>query len=246
MLEIKNLQVEVEGKEIIAGISLKFEPGKVYALMGPNGGGKSSLAQAIMGHPKYKITRGKIMLDGREITSEKPETRAKSGLFLSFQYPVEISGVTMGNFLRAAVNAQREKPFSVVEFHAALKEKMELLNMNSSMSRRYLNAGFSGGEKKRAEILQLLMLQPKYVLLDETDSGLDVDAIKIVAQGINLLRQNKEMAIIIITHYNRFLEYFKPDEVHVLHQGKIVASGKYDLAQHIENRGFEEVLAHGQ
>lgn len=244
MLEIKDLHVEVDGKEIIKGISLKFEPGKVYALMGPNGGGKSTLAQALMGHPRYRITKGTIFIDGKNITDEKPDVRAQLGLFLSFQYPAEIKGITMGNFLRTAVNGQRENPYLVVEFHALLKEKMEELNINSAFSRRYINSGFSGGEKKRAEILQLLMLQPKYALLDETDSGLDIDAIKIVAQGINALRQNKEMAIIIITHYNRFLQHINPDEVNVLYQGKIVASGKYELAHQIESKGFEGVIAH--
>ena len=199
--------------------------------MGPNGSGKSSLALALMGHPKYKITQGTITLDDKDITKEKPQERSRQGLFLSFQYPSEISGVTIGNFLRTAVNLRREKPHSVVEFHALLAERMKQLKIDPSFTRRYLNEGFSGGEKKRAEILQLLMLQPTYAFLDETDSGLDVDAIKIVAQGIQEARKNKKMAIIVITHYNRFLEYLTPDEVSVLHDGKIIATGKYALAQ---------------
>lgn len=246
MLEIKDIYVEVDGKEIIKGISLKFELGKVYALMGPNGSGKSTLAQALMGHPRYKITKGTILVNGKDITNEKPDVRARLGLFLSFQYPAEINGITLSNFLRTAVNGQRKIPYSVTEFHVLLKEKMEQLNINSSFSRRYINSGFSGGEKKRAEVLQLMMLQPKYAFLDETDSGLDVDAIKMVAKSINILRQNEKMAIIIITHYNRFLEYINPDEVNVLYEGKIVASGKYELAQHIESKGFEEVMAYGK
>ncbi len=241
-LELKDLHIAVDGKEIIKGITLRFEPGKVYALMGPNGGGKSTLAQAIMGHPKYKITSGSIILDGKDITHEKPDLRAKSGLFLSFQYPAEISGVTLSNFIRAAVNARRSTPWSVLEFHKLLQEKMVELKMESGFSKRYVNAGFSGGEKKRAEILQLVMLQPRYAFLDETDSGLDVDAIKIVAEGIKALRMKTEMAIIVITHYNRFLEYLDPDEVCVLMDGKIVAAGKKELVRQIEERGFEPFL----
>ena len=243
-LEIVDLHVEVDGKEIIKGVSLTFYPGKVHALMGPNGSGKSTLAHALMGHPKYKITDGKILLDGEEITSAKPEIRAQKGLFLSFQYPSEISGVTISNFLRTAVNNLREKknlaPYSVVDFHRLLKEKMAQLKIDSSFSKRYLNQGFSGGEKKRMEMLQLSMLEPKYALLDETDSGLDADAIKIVAEGVEQIRKEKETSIIVITHYMRFLEFLKPDNVSVLFNGKIVKTGGYELAQHIEKEGFAE------
>ncbi len=241
-LEIIDLHVEVEGTKIIKGVSFTFYSGKVHALMGPNGSGKSSLAHAIMGHPKYKVTHGKIILDGKDITTEKAEVRARAGLFLSFQYPAEIAGVTINNFLRTAVNNLREKPYSVVEFHQLLKQKMERLKMDASFSRRDLNAGFSGGEKKRAEILQLLALEPRYAFLDETDSGLDVDAIKIVAEGVNTIRREKEMSLIIITHYNRFLEFIAPDEVSVLYQGKVIAYGGVELAQKIELEGFAGII----
>jgi len=207
ILEIKDLHVMVDGIEIIKGVSLSFEEGKVHALMGPNGSGKSTLAHAIMGHPKYKITSGQILLNGKDITYEKPHLRAQAGLFLSFQYPSEVSGVSISSFLRTAVNSVSDKKYSVLEFHKILKEKMAVLKIDSSFTRRGLNEGFSGGEKKRMEMLQLLMLQPKYALLDETDSGLDVDAIKTVAEGIIEARKQNTMGIIVITHYNRFLEY---------------------------------------
>lgn len=242
-LEVKDIQVEVEGTEIVHGISLLFESGKVHALMGPNGSGKSTLAHALMGHPRYHISRGSIILDGKDITAAKPNERAKAGIFLSFQYPSEVSGVTYSLFLRTALNSLREsrgqKPLSVLEFHALLKEKMALLKMDSSFSRRGLNEGFSGGEKKRAEILQLLVLEPKYALLDETDSGLDVDAIRIVAEGIRLLKEKTQMGVIIITHYNQFLESLQPDTVSVMMKGRIVAQGGRELAGQVESEGFE-------
>ncbi len=241
-LEIIDLHVEVDGKEIIKGVTLTFYPGKVHALMGPNGSGKSTLAHALMGHPKYKITTGKILLDGEDITDAKPEARAQKGLFLSFQYPSEISGVTISTFLRTAVNNLREKKslaaHSVVDFHKLLKEKMAQLKIDPSFSKRYLNEGFSGGEKKRMEMLQLSMLEPRYALLDETDSGLDVDALKTVAEGIEKVRKDLETGIIVITHYTRFLEYLKPDTISVLFNGKIIKSGHYELAQQIEKEGF--------
>lgn len=242
MLEIKDLHVEVEGKEIIKGVSLTFNPGKVQVLMGPNGSGKSTLMLAIMGHPKYKITTGKILLDGEDITHAKPEMRAKKGLFLSFQYPAEVNGVTISNFLRTAVNSKREKPYSVVEFHGLLKQKMAKLKMDPAFSKRDLNVGFSGGEKKRAEILQLILLEPTYAFLDETDSGLDIDAIKIVAEGIKKLHQETGMSIIMITHYNRFLDYFTPDQISVISEGKIIAQGGAALARQIEQEGFEKII----
>ncbi len=242
MLEINDLHVEVDGKEIIKGVSLTFHPGKVHVLMGPNGSGKSTLMLAIMGHPKYKITKGKIILDGEDITSQKTEIKAKKGLFLSFQYPAEVSGVTISSFLRTAVNSRREKPYSVVEFHGLLKQKMAELKMDPSFSKRDLNVGFSGGEKKRAEILQLLLLEPTYALLDETDSGMDIDAMKIVAAGIKKLHEETEMSIIMITHYNRFLDYFTPDQVSVISEGKIIAQGDATLARQIEKEGFEKII----
>lgn len=245
-LEIIDLQVEVNGKEIIKGVTLTFYPGKVHALMGPNGSGKSTLAHALMGHPKYKITKGKILLDGEDITNAKPEVRAQKGLFLSFQYPSEISGVTISNFLRTAVNNLREKKglaaHPVVDFHKLLKEKMAQLKIDSSFSKRYLNDGFSGGEKKRMEMLQLAMLEPGYALLDETDSGLDVDAMKTVAEGVEKVRKEKEMGMVVITHYSKFLEYLKPDAVSVLFEGKIIKSGSYDLAKQINENGFERLV----
>ncbi len=245
-LEIIDLHVEVEGKEIIKGVTLTFYPGKVHALMGPNGSGKSTLAHALMGSPKYKITKGRIILDGEDITAAKPEVRAQKGIFLSFQYPSEISGVATSTFLRTAVNHLREKknlgPYSVVDFHRLLKEKMTKLNIDSSFSKRHLNEGFSGGEKKRMEILQLAMLEPRYALLDETDSGLDVDSMKTVAESVERIRKEKEMMVIVITHYTRFLEFFKPNTVSVLFNGKIVKTGNYELAQQIEKNGFREFV----
>ena len=241
-LEIIDLHIEIDGKEIIKGVSLSFASDKVHALMGPNGSGKSTLAHALMGHPKYKITKGKIILDGEDITNEKPSVRAQKGLFLSFQYPAEVPGVTIRNFLRTAVNNLRneDQKYSVVEFHHLLKEKMAELKIDSSFASRYLNEGLSGGEKKRIEMLQLFMLQPKYALLDETDSGLDVDAIKTVAESINKIQG--KIGIVVITHYNKFLEYLQPDEVSVLSNGEIVKTGSYTLAKEIEQKGFGGML----
>ncbi|MEK6809824.1 MAG: Fe-S cluster assembly ATPase SufC [Nanoarchaeota archaeon] len=245
-LEAIDLHVEVDGKEIIKGVTLTFYSGKVHALMGPNGSGKSTLANALAGHPKYKITKGKILLNGEDITYAKPEARAQKGLFLSFQYPSEISGVTISNFLRNAVNNLRENkglaPYSVLDFHKLLKEKMTQLKIDSSFSKRYLNQGFSGGEKKRMEMLQLALLEPKYALLDETDSGLDVDAMKTVAEGVENIRSEKETGIIVITHYSKFLDFLKPDTVSVLLEGKIVKSEGYALAQYIEKNGFSGLI----
>lgn len=244
-LEIVDLHVEAKGTKIIKGVTITFYPGKIHALMGPNGAGKSTLAHAIMGHPKYKITKGKIILNGEDITCAKPEVRAQKGLFLSFQYPLEISGVTISNFLRTAVNNLREKkglaPHSVIGFYKLLKEKMARSKMDASFSKRYLNEGFSGGEKKRMEMLQLLMLEPKYALMDETDSGLDVDAMKTVAEGLEKIRKELDAGIIVITHYPRFLQCLKPDAVSIMYGGKIVKTGSYELAQQIEKQGFNEI-----
>lgn len=236
-LEINNLHVNVNTTTILNGVNLTIEPGTVHALMGPNGSGKSTLAHTLMGHPKYIITQGQLLLDDKDITKAKPDERAKKGLFLSFQYPAEITGVKISNFLRTAYNATHEKKLSVVEFHTLLKEKMTILGMPPDMIKRSLNEGFSGGEKKRTEILQLMILQPKYAILDETDSGLDVDALKLVAEGINKAR-TKNMGILIITHYNKILDYIQPDKVHIMKNGKIIQSEGPELAKTIELQGY--------
>lgn len=240
MLEIKDLHVEVDGQEIIKGVSLTLEEGKIHALMGPNGSGKSTLAKAVMGHPKYKITKGKVIIDGEDITEEKADKKAKAGLFMSFQHPEEISGVRITNFLRMAVNDVKGTNHSVIDFHKMLKDKMKLLDIDPSFLKRNLNEGFSGGEKKRAEMLQLLMLEPKYAMLDETDSGLDVDAIRIVAEGIQKIKG--KMGILLITHYDRFLQYLKPDSVSVIYNGKIIEHGSYELAEKIQKEGFGGII----
>ena len=241
-LEIKDLHIEVNGTEIIKGVSLTFHPGKVHALMGPNGSGKSTLANAIMGHPKYKITKGKIILDGKDITNEKANIRANLGLFLSFQYPAEITGVTISNFLRIAVNNKREKKYSIVDFHHLLKKRMKELEIDTSFVKRYINEGFSGGEKKKMEILQLSMLEPRYAILDESDSGTDRDALKILGEGINKMKESQYMGIILITHYQKILSYLKPDNVTILVKGKIVDHGDAKLAEAIEKEGYKKYI----
>ena len=237
-LEVKDLKVKIEDKEILKGISLEVDKGQVVALMGPNGSGKSTLAYALMGHPRYEITSGKILLNGDDITKAKPDERARKGLFLSFQYPQEISGVSVSNFLRTALNAKNEKKISVMDFHKILQEKMKLLKIDKSFALRYLNEGFSGGEKKRMEILQMAVLQPKIGILDETDSGLDIDALRTVAEGINDLKGH-ELGILLITHYQRILNYITPDKVHIVMDGKIVKSGGKELALEVEEKGYE-------
>lgn len=239
-LKIENLHIAREGKEIVKGVSLEVKPGEVHALMGPNGSGKSTLANALMGHPKYRITSGKVFVDGKDITELSVNERAKLGLFLSMQYPPEIPGVTLSSFLRTAVNAVRETKLTVLQFHNLLKEKMAELKMDPAFSRRHLNEGFSGGEKKRAEILQMTLLEPKYAVLDETDSGLDVDALKVVTDGINKLK-GPELGILLITHYTRILNEVVPDVVHVMKDGKIVKTGGKELAEQIEKEGFDTV-----
>ncbi|MBR9700703.1 Fe-S cluster assembly ATPase SufC [Candidatus Woesearchaeota archaeon] len=234
-LEIKDLHANVDGKEILKGVNLVIESGELHAIMGPNGSGKSTLANVLMGHPKYEVTSGQIFLDGEDITEMEPDKRAKKGLFLSFQYPVEIPGVTVESFLRTAVNEISDNDYDVVEFHKLLREKLDEFKIDDSFATRYLNQGFSGGEKKRMEILQMLMLNPKIAILDETDSGLDVDALKIVADGINKM---KDQGVLLITHYNRILEYVIPDKVHVFKEGKIVRSGGKELAEEIEKKGY--------
>ena len=243
-LEVKDLKVKIEDKEILKGISLEVDKGQVVALMGPNGSGKSTLAYALMGHPRYEITSGKIFLNGKDITKAKPDERARKGLFLSFQYPQEIAGVSVSNFLRTALNAKREaskeKPISVMDFHKLLQEKMKLLKIDKSFALRYVNEGFSGGEKKRMEILQMAVLKPNIGILDETDSGLDIDALRIVAIGINDLK-GSELGVLLITHYQRILNYITPDKVHIVMDGKIVKSGGKELALEVEEKGYEWV-----
>jgi len=247
-LEIKNLYVEVESIEILHGIDLRVPAGEVHAIMGPNGTGKSTLAYSLMGHPKYTVTMGDALLNGESIMGLAPEERSHKGLFLAFQYPVAIPGVTVANFLRTAINTQRKSVdpdyhgISIPEFRKLMLEKMKLLDMDPKMGGRYLNDGFSGGEKKRVEILQMAMLEPNMAVLDETDSGLDIDALRIVAQGINTLK-NEKLGILVITHYQRILNYLKPDVVHVMMDGKIVESGGPDLALRLEDEGYGWVKA---
>lgn len=239
-LEIKNLYVEIDGKEILKGVDLSVSKNEVIAIMGPNGAGKSTLGYAVMGHPKYKITKGQILFKGQDIAKLSPDKRARLGLFLSFQYPSEISGVSVFNFLRTAVNSVRGQPVPVLEFQKTLWNTMAMLKMPQEFAQRNLNEGFSGGEKKRAEILQMAILKPQVAILDETDSGLDIDALKTVADGIqNLI--SPELGVLLITHYTRILNYIKPDKVHVMLNGRIVKTGGADLAKQLEEKGYEWV-----
>lgn len=238
-LTIKDLHVTIEGKKILNGVDLTVKKGEVCALMGPNGSGKSSLAYTLMGHPKYQVDKGEVWYKGQNVLELKPDERAKLGLFLSFQYPQEIPGVSVSNFLRTAYNAVKPAPIAVPDFVKLLKEKMKMLKIDDSFSRRYLNEGFSGGEKKRAEILQLAVLQPEMAILDETDSGLDIDSLKVVAEGVNSLI-GPNMGILVITHYQRLLNYITPDKVHVMINGRIVKSGGKELAEQLEARGYDE------
>jgi Fe-S cluster assembly ATP-binding protein len=239
-LEIQNLHVRTEEREILHGVDLNVAKGETHALMGPNGSGKSTLANTLMGNPQYEITEGKILLEGEDITEADPDERARAGLFLAFQYPATIPGVSVANFLRMAVNAGREEPIKVKEFGQLLGKHMELLKIDRAFTSRYLNEGFSGGEKKRAEILQLAMLSPSYAVLDETDSGLDIDALRIVADGVNAMRE-PERGFLIITHYTRILSYVRPDFVHIMLDGKIVREGGAELADQLEEKGYEWV-----
>tara|TARA_B100002003_G_C14141911_1_gene549041 strand:+ start:805 stop:1539 length:735 start_codon:yes stop_codon:yes gene_type:complete len=237
ILEIKDLHVSIEDKEILKGVSLKLDLGKITAFMGPNGSGKSTLANVIMGNPKYKVTKGKILFNKKDITKLSPDERAKAGLFMSFQYPSEIAGITISNFLRTAIDAQRKEKIPIPAYMKLVQEKLALLKMDKSFLKRYLNEGFSGGEKKRAEILQMLMLDPKLAILDETDSGLDIDALKAVAEGVNAF-MNKDKAILIITHYKRILEHVKPDKLVILVNGKIALEGTGKLVDKLEEKGY--------
>ncbi|CCQ97668.1 sulfur mobilizing ABC protein, ATPase [[Clostridium] ultunense Esp] len=239
-LIIEDLHVRVEGKEIIRGLNLTMKGGETHAIMGPNGTGKSTLASALMGHPKYEVTGGKVTLDGEDLLEMSVDERALKGLFLAMQYPSEISGVTNADFLRTAINARRGEgnEISVMKFVRQLEKAMNQLEMDSSMANRYLNEGFSGGEKKRNEILQMMMLEPRVAILDEIDSGLDIDALKVVANGVNSLR-SPELALLVITHYQRLLHYIVPDFVHVMMQGRIVKSGGPELAERLEKEGYD-------
>ncbi|HEY4869766.1 MAG TPA: Fe-S cluster assembly ATPase SufC [Candidatus Dormibacteraeota bacterium] len=239
-LDIRGLHATVEDKEILKGIDLRVEQGQVHALMGPNGSGKSTLAYTLMGHPKYRVTSGQVTFDGQDLLSLTADARARLGLFLCFQYPTAIPGVTTVNFLRAALRAQG-KEMPAREFLNRLSTEMAELKIDESFRQRYINEGFSGGEKKRSEILQLAMLRPRLAILDETDSGLDVDALRTVAEGVTRLA-GPDMGVLVITHYPRILEYLHPDVVHVLHDGRVVASGGADLAQRIERDGYEPLL----
>ncbi len=238
-LKIEDLHIEVDGKEIVKGVSLAVKSGEIVALMGPNGSGKSTLVHTIMGHPKYTRTKGTITLDGEDIANLKPSERAKKGLFLSFQYPSEIEGVTIANFLRTAFNEKTGKTMPVPQFMIYLKEKMKALRMDEKFARRYLNEGFSGGEKKRNEILQMSILEPKIAMLDETDSGLDVDALKTIADGIKkIIRQNRT-GVLIVTHYQRILSHIRPNRTIIMMNGKVVKEGTEKLAKEIEKKGYD-------
>jgi Fe-S cluster assembly ATP-binding protein len=243
-LEIKNLHASIEGQEILKGVDLTVNQGEIHALMGPNGTGKSTLANVLMGHPAYEISAGEILFRGEELSEMDPDERARMGLFLAFQYPVAIPGVSVANFLRTAINARRkandpdDKGISVPEFRKLLKSKMDMLEMSHEFAGRYLNEGFSGGEKKRAEILQLATLEPAVAILDETDSGLDIDALRIVANGVNALA-GPELGVLVITHYQRILRYIKPDFVHIMLDGRIAETGGADLAERLEEQGYD-------
>jgi len=237
---IDGLRVAVEGKEILQGINLKINGGEVHAIMGPNGTGKSTLASALMGHPKYEVTAGTVTLDGQNLLDMKVDERSRAGLFLAMQYPSEIAGVTNADFLRSAINARRKEgdEISLIKFIRQLEARMKDLEMDAEFAHRYLNEGFSGGEKKRNEILQMMMLEPRVVILDEIDSGLDIDALKIVAGGVNQMR-SQDRGFLVITHYQRLLNYIQPDFVHVMMQGRIVKSGGPELAERLEAEGYD-------
>lgn len=241
ILELRDVWAGVEGKTILKGVNLVVKSGEIAALMGPNGSGKSTTAQVIMGHPKYNVERGDILLDGESILELSPDQRARRGIFLAFQYPVEISGVTMANFLRRAylsIHEESTKKLTVSEFHKMLVENFKLLQMDETFTKRYLNEGFSGGEKKRSEIVQLATLGPRIAILDETDSGLDIDSVRIVADAIREINRQKGTGFLVITHYARILNYLRPDVVHVMSDGRIVASGGFELAEELEKKGY--------
>lgn len=244
MLSIKNLHASIDGKEILKGINLNIEKGKVYAIMGPNGSGKSTLASVLAGNEIFNVTEGSITLDGKDLLALKPEERAAEGVFLAFQYPVEIPGVSINNFMKAAINEQRKyhglEPMPAPEFLRLIKEKKELVALDKKLDGRSVNQGFSGGEKKKLEVFQMAMLNPKIAVLDETDSGLDIDALRIVAEGVNKLKSN-DNAFIVITHYQRLLDYITPDVVHVLYNGRIIKTGDKNLALELEKTGYDDL-----
>jgi Fe-S cluster assembly ATP-binding protein len=247
-LRIENLRVAIGGKEILRGVNLTIRQGEIHALMGPNGSGKSTLSYAIMGHPNYEVLDGSVTLDGRDILTMEPDERAKAGLFLAFQYPTAIPGVTVANFLRHAVtnvrNPERKEGEDLIpmrDFRKELREQMDELGMDHDFARRYLNEGFSGGEKKRAEILQLAMLRPTFAILDETDSGLDIDAVRIVSEGVNRIAAKNSTGVLVITHYERILNYIKPQFVHILFGGQIVENGGPELVKQLEKDGYDWV-----
>jgi Fe-S cluster assembly ATP-binding protein len=245
-LVIRNLHVSIDGKEILKGFDLTVQQGEVHAIMGPNGTGKSTLAYALMGHPSYEVTSGEVFYKGQNVLELEADARSRLGIFLAFQYPVSIPGVTVANFLRTAINARRkaanpaDKGIAIPEFRKMMKERMEHLKMDPAFAGRYLNEGFSGGEKKRAEILQMAMLKPEIAILDETDSGLDIDALRIVSEGVNALRSSN-LGVLVITHYQRILNYVKPEYVHIMLGGRIVESGGAELALHLEEHGYDWV-----
>ena len=246
MLEVRNLHATIAGKEILKGINLTIHDGEVHAIMGPNGSGKSTLSAVLTGNPLYTVTEGEAIFNGKNLLEMKPEDRAREGLFLSFQYPVEIPGVSITNFMRAAINAKREyqglEPMNAADFIKLMKEKRKLVELDATLSHRSVNEGFSGGEKKRNEIFQMAMLEPKLSILDETDSGLDIDALRIVAEGGNKLK-TPDTSIIVITHYERLLDIIKPDFIHILYQGRIVKTGGPLLAKEIEKKGYDWIKA---
>src|SRR5574344_2211723 len=242
MLEVKNLHATIAGKEILKGINLTIKDGETHAIMGPNGSGKSTLSAVLVGNPLYEVTEGEAFFNGKDLLKMKPEDRAHEGLFLSFQYPVEIPGVSMTNFMRAAINEKRKylglEPLNAAEFLKLMREKRKIVELDSKLANRSVNEGFSGGEKKRNEIFQMAMLEPKLAILDETDSGLDVDALRIVAEGVNKLKTD-ETSCIVITHYERLLEMIKPDVIHVLYKGRLVKTAGPELALEIDKRGYD-------
>lgn len=240
-LVIQDLHVNVEGREILKGVNLTVPTGEVHALMGPNGSGKSTLAYTLMGHPKYEVTQGQVLFKGEDILELEPDERARRGVFLAFQYPTAIPGVSMANFLRMSLKSVQGQEMPVMKFRQLVKEKMALLKMDDSFFTRYVNDGFSGGEKKRAEILQMALLQPQIAIMDETDSGLDIDALRTVSEGVNALR-GPNLGALIITHYQRILNYIRPDYVHVLVDGRIVRSGQQDLVEALEARGYDWII----
>jgi Fe-S cluster assembly ATP-binding protein len=240
-LEIRNLHVRTEDREILRGVDLVVRRGELHALMGPNGSGKSTLANTIMGHPDYEVTDGEILFEGRNIAELEPHERAKLGLFLAFQYPVAIPGVSVANFLRMAINARREEPIKMKEFAEQLTRAVQLLDVDRSFTSRHLNDGFSGGEKKRAEVLQMAMLRPEIAVLDETDSGLDIDALRTVAEGVRKLHEDQSLGVLIITHYQRILDYIHPQFVHVMMDGRIVMEGGGELVERLEREGYDRI-----